>query len=514
MKKSTIEPPYAELKSLKHKDLIDCILESIAEIEYYRCEEDPNFGNWDQEEWLRDVTNRPHGWNRDEFGEIDPNPVINWDKPVCVSTAILLLAGAGKKLNVRKLEEEGIEDFIGSHFPKFKDNPNYQPYPKNYNFNMTLNQFLNIPQSNADFLCQYWRPEHCDPNNWNAPSTYGVEGIILVDRDGNTLEEGDKSGMHLKEIGAPSDNPTRYQGTALGRVDHYYKVITDPDKGIKCLDPIYYNIETGNTLNGNGREGAAKKAGVTGWMYQPVRVVHSPDRTIKETELRFGAESQPKEEDGVFQTPLSKDDVYTTVKEIYEESGNYNLESVYADVEHYGKHLVTGDKNSIKTKLKKEFEENGDMESTDQFQPYDSDTYETFLNKIPDDEWVKDIFNNEDERVQFINANKFNHYYSNIMNSGLDAKSDEESPLHFIVTFPISESTTAASLQALRDSFFSKYIAKIENTMMKLTETAVNDRNRLMFPWNHPDCKHVALAQDRKNEKNSVVVPLVNRKFN
>ena len=66
-----------------------------------------------------------------------------------------------------------------------------------------------------------------------------------------------------------------------------------------------------------------------------------------------------------------------------------------------------------------------------------------------------------------------NHYYSNIMNAGLDAKADDESPLHFIVTFPISESTTTASLQALRDAFFSKHIAKLENTILKLTETKI-----------------------------------------
>lgn len=377
---------------------------------------------------------------------------------------------------------------------------------------MSLKTEFKTSQSDADFICQYWRPDACDPNKWNAPSTFGVDGILLVDRDGNTLEEGDRSGMHMKEIGAPSDNPTRYQGTKLARIDHYHKVITD--KGIKCLDPMYYNIDSGETLNGNAREGAARKAKVRGWMYQPVRVVPLLYRSIKATEMRFGAESQPKEEDGVFQTPMSKDDVYTTVKGIYEESGNYNLDSVYEDIEHFGKHLVTGDKDSIKRKLKKEFEENGDIENTDQFQPYDSDTYVTFLNKDPDDDWVKTIFNEEDERVQFINGNKTNHYYSNIQNAGLDAKLDEESPLHFIVTFPISETTTSASLQALRDAFFSKHITKLENTMMKLNEKHVNDRNRLMYPWNHPDCKHMAIAQDRKNEKNKVVVPLKNRNFN
>lgn len=138
-------PSCSELKSLKHDDIISCILDTVAEIEYNRCEEYPDFGNWNQEEWLRDVTNRPYGWNRDEFGEIDLNPVINWDNPQSVAFAILNLSAAGQKLNLKKLEEEGIDDYIGTHFPKFKNNPKYSPYPKNY---MNSSQPIN-PINNA-----------------------------------------------------------------------------------------------------------------------------------------------------------------------------------------------------------------------------------------------------------------------------------------------------------------------------------------------------------------------------
>ena len=119
----------------------------------------------------------------------------------------------------------------------------------------TLNKFFNMSQTDADFLCEHWRPEHCDPQNWNTPSAFNIPGVSLCDRKGGYVEEGSKRGMHLKEIGTPSDNPTRFQGTALKRVNHYYNIIIDPNMGVKCLDPIYYNIETGKTLNGNGREG-------------------------------------------------------------------------------------------------------------------------------------------------------------------------------------------------------------------------------------------------------------------
>ena len=57
MKISSIEPSCPTLKSLKHEDIIDCILESIVEIDYHRCEEDPDFGNWDQRSFGQSLIN-------------------------------------------------------------------------------------------------------------------------------------------------------------------------------------------------------------------------------------------------------------------------------------------------------------------------------------------------------------------------------------------------------------------------------------------------------------------------
>ena len=78
-----------------------------------------------QEKWLRDVT------DCDYEGEGLPDP-IDWSNNRDIAFAKLNLAAAGQQLNVRKLEEDGIDDWIGQNFPAFKDNPNYHPYPKNY----------------------------------------------------------------------------------------------------------------------------------------------------------------------------------------------------------------------------------------------------------------------------------------------------------------------------------------------------------------------------------------------
>ena len=79
-----------------------------------------------QEKWLRDVTNCDY---RNDYGKSNP---VNWKNNSSVNFAIMNLASAGQKLNVIKWEEEGIDDWIGQNFPAFKNNPNYQPYPKNY----------------------------------------------------------------------------------------------------------------------------------------------------------------------------------------------------------------------------------------------------------------------------------------------------------------------------------------------------------------------------------------------
>jgi len=121
-------PSCPTLSSLKHEDIIECLIESIEEKIYHIDEADGCNLDFNQQEWLADVTND----GLDEYGEIDQDPVIKWDNPQSVSFAILNLSAAGQKLNVKKLEEEGIDDYIGTHFPKFKDNPRYSSYPKNY----------------------------------------------------------------------------------------------------------------------------------------------------------------------------------------------------------------------------------------------------------------------------------------------------------------------------------------------------------------------------------------------
>ena len=123
------------LLSRKYEDIIRCLEESALEIDYFKDQKlhrtdgsDLDLSMQDQEAWLRDVTN----CNYDDYGIPEP---INWSDNRDIAFAKLNLAAAGQQLNVRKLEEDGIDDWVGQNFPAFKNNPNYHPYPKTYQMN-------------------------------------------------------------------------------------------------------------------------------------------------------------------------------------------------------------------------------------------------------------------------------------------------------------------------------------------------------------------------------------------
>tara|TARA_B100001093_G_scaffold517341_1_gene598609 strand:- start:1132 stop:2487 length:1356 start_codon:yes stop_codon:yes gene_type:complete len=129
----TGEPKLPFLKSRKFKDIIECLKQSGLEVQYRRKTDDPDFFmDIDQEAWLRDVTEVDVPGQYEELGIPEP---INWSDNRDIAFAKLNLAAAGQQLNVRKLEEDGIDDWVGQNFPAFKNNPNYHPYPKNYKMN-------------------------------------------------------------------------------------------------------------------------------------------------------------------------------------------------------------------------------------------------------------------------------------------------------------------------------------------------------------------------------------------
>ena len=117
------------------------------------------------------------------------------------------------------------------------------------------------PIGMENYLCQYWRPEHCNPDNWTyQPSTYGVKGVELV---------GEKHMNLFSNLNQTWQNPGRVKtdNKSVG-------IIVDNirDEGIKTDGRIiYYDVDTNERINGIHRTIGSEILSIPGWMMQGVR---------------------------------------------------------------------------------------------------------------------------------------------------------------------------------------------------------------------------------------------------
>ena len=145
----------AVLSSLKHDDIIDCLLQFIKEKKWHIANDSGCVLNFDQTQWLSDVTNN----GLDEFGDPDANAVVNWEDPHSVGTSQLILSQAGQKLNAIKFMEEEIYDYIGTNLPEFKSHPKYRVFPPFKSFKYK-NKTYTMDPSIFSPLQITWKPQY------------------------------------------------------------------------------------------------------------------------------------------------------------------------------------------------------------------------------------------------------------------------------------------------------------------------------------------------------------------
>ena len=219
-------PNMAILSSLKHDDIIDCLLQFIEEKNWHIANDSGCVLNFDQKTWLGDVTN--HG--RDAFDGFDPNAVVDWRNSHEIAFALLNLSQAGKKLNAIKFIEDGINDYIGTNLPKFKSHPDYKVYPnyesfkyKNKTYTMTstifssLNNTLNtnteVPAKTENEMNpnRTFNKEFLDELN-NMQDVCGAKERLLAALNrrqrrkyGRLIKNGKINGIDIRQIHAPGE---------------------------------------------------------------------------------------------------------------------------------------------------------------------------------------------------------------------------------------------------------------------------------------------------------------------
>lgn len=360
---------------------------------------------------------------------------------------------------------------------------------------MSLFQEFDTVVSNADFLSDDWLPEHCNPENWEKPSTHDISGVELV---------GDPH-MKLWSETKGWKNPGRKNFRSSTVIHLSDKIETE---GIIPSRVVYYDVETDETNNGAHRRGASVIRNIPGWMHQGVRFENELAK------IRFANASNHVE--GLFNSEPTKDDIKEGVRAALKQIGEYNKKTIRDEVRIQGPGLTDRQKDDIVNSLYSDcmFDEN--MKFSSRYRELNNDNVNELLKLIrneysEEEPWVVKYWDNDDEITICINAANFESRVGAIIAVAAKANMVDKS-LHIIFTVPIP--VGKETLNSKREKFFSMHLESLEDRILNIQGKALTDKNRRDFPWNHPDCQHRTVAQDTENEKIIPLIKVENRKFN
>ena len=374
----------------------------------------------------------------------------------------------------------------------------------------------------VDWLHPLWGEALCDPANWKAPSTHGVPGVYFIGPDGTLYtdahSEDDRRKALFMHEPIVSDNPVRDKDTIIKRINEYAKVFRDPNKGVQIgQDPVYYDVDTEDITGGNGRSGAALECGIPGYMH--ARTKYASD----EARIQHAMASQPKKNNGIFGTGMSKEDVKAGVKTLVKAKGSYKMSEVMKECDRKGiEHdLVNSDILWVKNEVKKDLELDGTVECEDTIKSYNDNLYRGHIEKYPDIPWFDEVWKKsqeDDAIVVYINLDNKSiaNAYKPLIKAQKKSRDMGGVPIHFVVNFDVEKAERGtATIQAQRDAFFSQIIHTYEQEHLDVFVHQIPGvDHRTIFPWNYKDARHVALSQDRVNETDTSVVYLKNRIYN
>lgn len=328
------------------------------------------------------------------------------------------------------------------------------------------------------FLCQYWDAIHCDPDQWTyVPSDYGVKGVTLV------------GGKHMKlfsELNNNWKNPGRRNGTNIGEVEKLKNDIIS--NGINTNGSvIYYDVETGERVNGDHRRQGGEDLGIPGWMAQAVKF------DSLAAKIRFATVSNNRK--NIQHNNTSINDVESCVRELMKIEGEYSEQQIIDEVHCIGWHIPSTTRQRLIDKFIMEMRLEGSLKPTERYSDYNEDKVKSLF-KNSNDSWIKEYYENDDEITIYINVANIESRVGSILKQNAIARQLNK-PLHIVFTVPVPHGKE--TLESKRQKFWSTHIVSVED---RILESVGMDKNifRGVFMWNHPDCEHRTVAQDNENE--------------
>lgn len=360
----------------------------------------------------------------------------------------------------------------------------------------------------SDFYDKYWNKDTCNPKNWKSPSTFDVEGAWLVDKKGNVIKEGDKSGMFMRAFNTSQgvrDNPTKAEGNKGTAVKNFGDMVKE--KKFKTLDPMYFNYKNGADLNGGHREEWGRGEDMLGWMSAGLIF------DTKFAEIEFMNLSNVEEREWHQQPTYS--DVVTTVKLLLDtyakETGTYNEDFVRALVQRHGKHLESYERQKMTRDFLNQFLINQKVTSSDPFQSFEFNKMRTWFasDLAKSDPWYTEVYNNPKAQWMYVNLadGKDRIYVLKLLERSYDCICAGV-PLHLLINVQLPKNGNITQLDENRRKFFTEFLSNIEYWVNGNSGVNADIANRLRFAWNHPDCRHVTFPQARAREFGKFLIEL------
>tara|TARA_Y100000361_G_scaffold72527_1_gene64261 strand:+ start:925 stop:2055 length:1131 start_codon:yes stop_codon:yes gene_type:complete len=366
------------------------------------------------------------------------------------------------------------------------------------NFDQSLKQ-----KTTEYFVNEYFSEDATDPENWDyEPSTYGVDGVEIVT---------DKHMVAFDDFNGGIDNPGRDE-IDYNAVDALEACIKSKGVVTKGSRVIYYDVDTGEKINGIKRSIVGNRLGFRGWMGVGVRFKNATAKA----DFAY-ASNNPVDGDAtlVHQLP-TKGDTIAYVVDRFQKTGRTDIsEKEISDlVEEKTKnnfHITTYNKGDIVKKVLVKLQ--SDNKTSERYIVYDEKEMEKELDSLVEceNEWALKYWEEYDENdptnavLIFVNmaGNGISGSYQYIERK-LALAQRKGLPACFVIAAkaPKRKNSTITSKRA---NILTGDIRKLEETVCEMFKHDVNVYGRILA-HNHPDAQHVFLRQDSENEPEGTLI--------
>ena len=365
------------------------------------------------------------------------------------------------------------------------------------NFDQSLKQ-----KTTEYFVNEYFSEDATDPENWDyEPSTYGVDGVEIVT---------DKHMVAFDDFNGGIDNPGRDE-IDYNAVDALEACIKSKGVVTKGSRVIYYDVDTGEKINGIKRSIVGNRLGFKGWMGVGVRF----DNATAKADFAY-ASNNPVDGDAtlVHQLP-TKGDTIAYVVDRFQKTGRTDIsEKEISDlVEEKTKnnfHITTYNKGDIVKKVLVKLQ--SDNKTSERYIVYDEKEMEKELDSLVEceNEWALKYWDEYDDNdpsnavLIFLNmaGNGISGSYQYIERKLYFAQ-QKNLPACFVIAAKAPKRKNA-TITSKRANILTGDIRKLEETVCGMFGHSIKFAN--MLAHNHSDAQHVFLRQDSENEPEGTLI--------